>query len=76
MHLPVHHMEASNRSFGNNVPEELNRKMVNHVTTFKLPYNDYSMRDLLAECIHPRFIQKTGSPIPEICEHYKDKIAA
>jgi len=50
--------------------------MVNHVTTFKLACNDYSMRNLLAECIHPRFIQKTGSPIPEICEHYKDKIAA
>jgi len=69
-------MEAGNRSFDNNVPEELNRKMVDHVASFNLPYNDYSMRNLLAEGIHPRFIQKTGSPIREIYEHYKDKIAA
>jgi UDP-N-acetylglucosamine 2-epimerase (non-hydrolysing) len=75
MHIPVYHMEAGNRSFDNNVPEELNRKMVDHVASFNLPYNDYSMRNLLAEGIHPRFIQKTGSPIREIYEHYKDKIA-
>jgi UDP-N-acetylglucosamine 2-epimerase (non-hydrolysing) len=76
MHIPVYHMEAGNRSFDNNVPEELNRKMVDHIASFNLPYNDYSMRNLLAEGIHPRFIQKTGSPIREIYEHYKDKIAA
>jgi len=76
MHIPVYHMEAGNRSFDNNVPEELNHKMVDHVASFNLPYNDYSMRNLLAEGIHPRFIQKTGSPIREIYEHYKDKIAA
>jgi len=76
MHIPVYHMEAGNRSFDNNVPEELNRKMVDHVASFNLPYNDYSMRNLLAEGIHTRFIQKTGSPIREIYEHYKDKIAA
>jgi len=76
MHIPVYHMEAGNRSFDNNVPEELNRKMVDHVASFNLPYNDYSMRNLLTEGIHPRFIQKTGSPIREIYEHYKDKIAA
>jgi UDP-N-acetylglucosamine 2-epimerase len=76
MHIPVYHMEAGNRSFDANVPEELNRKMVDHVATFNLPYSDYSMRNLLAEGIHPRFIQKTGSPIREIYEHYKDKIQA
>jgi UDP-N-acetylglucosamine 2-epimerase (non-hydrolysing) len=76
LHIPVYHMEAGNRSFDNNVPEELNRKMVDHVASFNLPYNDYSMRNLLAEGIHPRFIQKTGSPIREIYEYYKDKIAA
>jgi UDP-N-acetylglucosamine 2-epimerase (non-hydrolysing) len=76
MHIPVYHMEAGNRSFDNNVPEELNRKMVDHVASFNLPYNDYSMRNLLAEGIRSRFIQKTGSPIREIYEHYKDKIAA
>jgi UDP-N-acetylglucosamine 2-epimerase (non-hydrolysing) len=75
MHIPVYHMEAGNRSFDNNVPEELNRKIIDHVASFNLPYNDYSMRNLLAEGIHPRFIQKTGSPIREIYEHYKEKVA-
>jgi UDP-N-acetylglucosamine 2-epimerase (non-hydrolysing) len=74
MHIPVYHMEAGNRSFDNNVPEELNRRMVDHVSSFNLPYNDYSMRNLLNEGIHPRFIQKTGSPIPEIYTHFKRKI--
>jgi UDP-N-acetylglucosamine 2-epimerase len=74
MHIPVYHMEAGNRSFDNNVPEELNRKMVDHVASFNLPYNDYSMRNLLNEGIHPRFIHKTGSPMLEIFEHYKEKI--
>jgi UDP-N-acetylglucosamine 2-epimerase (non-hydrolysing) len=76
LHIPVYHMEAGNRSFDSNVPEELNRKMVDHVATFNLPYNDYSMRNLLNEGIHPRFIHKTGSPMREIYEYYKDKIAA
>lgn len=76
MHIPVYHMEAGNRSFDNNVPEELNRKMVDHVASFNLPYNDYSMRNLLNEGIHPRFIQKTGSPIREIYEFYKERIRA
>jgi UDP-N-acetylglucosamine 2-epimerase (non-hydrolysing) len=74
MHIPVYHMEAGNRSFDKNVPEELNRRMVDHVASFNLPYNDYSMRNLLAEGIHPRKIQKTGSPIAEIYQHYKSKI--
>lgn len=76
MHIPVYHMEAGNRSFDANVPEELNRKMVDHVATFNLPYNDYSMRNLLAEGIHPRFIHKTGSPIREIYNHFENKIHA
>jgi UDP-N-acetyl-L-fucosamine synthase len=75
MHIPVYHMEAGNRSFDANVPEELNRKMVDHVASFNLPYNDYSLRNLLAEGIHPRRICITGSPIREIYEHNKDKIA-
>ena len=74
MHIPVYHMEAGNRSFDRNVPEELNRRMVDHVATFNLPYNDYAMRNLLSEGIHPRFIHRTGSPIREIYEHYKRKI--
>jgi UDP-N-acetylglucosamine 2-epimerase (non-hydrolysing) len=75
MHIPVYHMEAGNRSFDANVPEELNRKMVDHVASFNLPYNDYSLRNLLVEGIHPRTICITGSPIREIYEHNKGKIA-
>lgn len=75
LHIPVYHMEAGNRSFDNNVPEELNRRMVDHVATFNLPYNDYSMRNLLNEGIHSRFIHKTGSPMREIYLHYSAKIA-
>jgi UDP-N-acetyl-L-fucosamine synthase len=76
MQIPVYHMEAGNRSFDSNVPEELNRRMVDHVATFNLPYNDYSMRNLLNEGIHPRRIQKTGSPTAEIYANYKSKIQA
>ena len=75
MHIPVYHMEAGNRSFDANVPEELNRKMVDHVSSFNLPYNGYSLRNLLDEGIKPRFICITGSPIREIYNHYKDKIS-
>jgi UDP-N-acetylglucosamine 2-epimerase (non-hydrolysing) len=66
MHIPVYHMEAGYRSFDNNVPEELNRKMVDHVTSFNLPPQRLSKAESVAEGIHPRFIQKTGSPIREI----------
>ena len=76
MHIPVYHMEAGNRSFDANVPEELNRRMVDHVSSFNLPYNDYSLRNLLAEGIHPRRMSKTGSPIPEIIEKFRDKITS
>jgi UDP-N-acetylglucosamine 2-epimerase (non-hydrolysing) len=75
IHIPVYHMEAGNRSYDANVPEELNRKMVDHVSSFNLPYNGYSLRNLLDEGIKPRFICITGSPIREIYNHYKDKIS-
>lgn len=74
LHIPVYHMEAGNRSFDNNVPEELNRRLVDHVSTFNLPYSEHARRNLLDEGIHPRFILKTGSPISEIFEFYEDKI--
>lgn len=74
MQIPVYHMEAGNRFFDSNVPEELNRKMVDHVASFNLPYSNYSMRNSLDEGIHPRRIQKPGSPIAEIYATYKSKI--
>lgn len=74
LHIPVYHMEAGNRSFDSNVPEELNRKMVDHVSTFNLPYNKYSHQNLIQEGIHPRFMQITGSPMREILDHNRAKI--
>lgn len=72
--IPVYHMEAGNRSFDKNVPEELNRRLVDHVATFNLPYNSHSYRNLLAEGIHPRFMVQTGSPIPELWEALRDRV--
>lgn len=76
MHIPVYHMEAGNRSFDENVPEESNRRMVDHVSDFNLPYNEYSKRNLLNEGIHPRRLMMTGSPMREIMEHHLADIQA
>lgn len=72
--VPVYHMEAGNRSFDPNVPEELNRRLVDHVSTFNLPYNSHSYSNLINEGINPRFILETGSPIPEVWERLKPKV--
>ena len=74
MHIPVYHMEAGNRSFDANVPEELNRKLVDHIASFNLPYTEHALRNLLAEGLRPRRICVTGSPIREIYNHYRQKI--
>ena len=74
MHIPVYHMEAGNRSFDENVPEETNRRLVDHVSDFNLPYSEHARRNLLAEGIHPRRIMMSGSPMREVLEHYRSKI--
>ena len=76
MHIPVYHMEAGNRSFDENVPEESNRRMVDHVSDFNMPYNEYSKRNLLNEGLHPRRLMMTGSPMREIMNHHSDDILA
>ena len=76
MHIPVYHMEAGNRSFDENVPEESNRRMVDHVSDFNLPYNEYSKRNLMNEGLHPRRLMMTGSPMREIMNHHIDDILA
>ena len=76
MHIPVYHMEAGNRSFDENVPEESNRRMVDHVSDFNMPYNSYSYENLRNEGIHPRRLLKTGSPMREVLEHYRGDIEA
>lgn len=76
MGVPVYHLEAGNRSFDENVPEEINRKMIDHVSTFNLPYSEPARRNLLAEGIHPLYLCLTGSPIREIVEYYADQISS
>ncbi len=76
MKVPVYHMEAGNRSFDRNVPEETNRKLVDHIADFNLVYTEHARRHLLSEGVQHRRIYLTGSPIREVLDHYKDRIAA
>lgn len=66
MKVPVYHMEAGNRSFDENVPEETNRRLVDHVADYNLVYTEHARRNLLAEGIHPSRILLTGSPMKEV----------
>jgi UDP-N-acetylglucosamine 2-epimerase (non-hydrolysing) len=72
--VPVFHLEAGNRSFDANVPEELNRRLVDHIATFNLPYSEHARRNLLSEGINPRQIFLTGSPMTEVWNFYQNKI--
>ena len=74
MQIPVYHMEAGNRSFDENVPEETNRRIVDHSSDFNLPYTEHARRNLLSEGIHPRRVMVTGSPMREVLDFYRDKI--
>jgi UDP-N-acetylglucosamine 2-epimerase (non-hydrolysing) len=76
LRIPVYHMEAGNRCFDENVPEETNRRLVDHVADFNLVYTEHARRNLLAEGIHPRRILLTGSPMREVLEHYRPQIDA
>jgi UDP-N-acetylglucosamine 2-epimerase (non-hydrolysing) len=74
MRVPVYHMEAGNRCFDLNVPEETNRRLVDHVADFNLVYTEHARRNLLAEGLHPRRILHTGSPMREVLEHHRPDI--
>ena len=74
MQIPVYHMEAGNRSFDENVPEETNRRMIDHVSDFNLAYTEHARRNLLNEGLHPRRVLLTGSPMREIMHHYRKEI--
>ncbi len=74
MNIPVYHMEAGNRSFDLNVPEEINRKVVDHLADFNLVYTEHARRNLLSEGFHPRNIYLTGSPMNEVLNFYKNDI--
>jgi UDP-N-acetylglucosamine 2-epimerase len=72
--IPVFHMEAGNRCFDERVPEEINRKIVDHISDINMPYSDISREYLLREGIAPDRIIKTGSPMFEVLHHYLPKI--
>ncbi len=72
--IPIFHMEAGNRCFDQRVPEETNRKIVDHLADINLTYSDIAREYLLREAIPPDRIVKTGSPMFEVLHHYRDKI--
>lgn len=74
LHIPVYHMEAGNRCFDENVPEETNRRLIDHVADFNLVYTEHARRNLLAEGLHPRRILLTGSPMREVLDRYRQQI--
>lgn len=74
MRVPVYHMEAGNRCFDENVPEETNRRMVDHVADFNLVYTEHARRNLLAEGLPARRILLTGSPMREVLLQHLDRI--
>ncbi|AWB85673.1 non-hydrolyzing UDP-N-acetylglucosamine 2-epimerase [Mycetocola zhujimingii] len=76
MKIPVYHMEAGNRSFDENVPEETNRRLVDHVSDYNLVYTEHARRNLLAEGIHPSRILLTGSPMKEVLSGNEEAIAS
>lgn len=73
-HIPIFHMEAGNRCFDQRVPEETNRRIVDHVADVNLTYSDIAREYLLAENLPPDRVIKTGSPMFEVLAHYADRI--
>jgi UDP-N-acetylglucosamine 2-epimerase (non-hydrolysing) len=72
--IPIFHMEAGNRSFDMRVPEEINRRIVDHVSDINLPYSAISREYLLREGLAPDRVITTGSPMLEVLHHYMPKI--
>lgn len=76
MTFTTYHLEAGNRSFDENVPEEINRRLVDHISTFNLPYSEHARRNLLHEGIDPRFICLSGSPLQQVLRKFRPEIQA
>lgn len=74
--IPVFHMEAGNRCFDQRVPEELNRKVIDHLSDINLVLTEHARRYLIAEGIRPETIIKTGSHMREVLDYYRPKIGA
>lgn len=74
LHIPIFHMEAGNRSFDFNVPEEINRRVIDHIADFNLVYTEHARRHLISEGLPHRRIYLTGSPMKEVIDFYRPKI--
>jgi UDP-N-acetylglucosamine 2-epimerase len=74
--IPVFHMEAGNRCFDDRVPEEINRRLVDHLSDINLPYSDHARALLLREGLPPDRVIKTGSPMFEVLRRFRPKIDA
>lgn len=72
--IPIFHMEAGNRSFDENVPEETNRRIVDHISDINMVHSEQARSNLLREGLHPATIFVTGSPFAEIITHYKKQL--
>jgi UDP-N-acetylglucosamine 2-epimerase (non-hydrolysing) len=72
--IPIFHMESGNRCFDQNVPEEINRKIVDHISDINLPYTEHSRRYLLSEGFRKEHVFVTGSPLKEVLKKYIGKI--
>jgi UDP-N-acetylglucosamine 2-epimerase (non-hydrolysing) len=75
-HIPIFHMEAGNRCFDQRVPEETNRRIVDHTADVNLTYSDIAREYLLREGLRPDLVIKTGSPMYEVLHHYLPQIEA
>jgi UDP-N-acetylglucosamine 2-epimerase (non-hydrolysing) len=72
--IPVFHMEAGNRCFDQRVPEEINRRIIDHIADINMPYSEIGREYLLREGILPDRVIKTGSPMAEVLAYYRPKI--
>jgi UDP-N-acetylglucosamine 2-epimerase (non-hydrolysing) len=73
--IPIYHLEAGNRSFDSNVPEEINRKIVDHFADFNLAYTDRARENLIREGLNSRNIATIGSPLKEVFDTHLDSIS-
>lgn len=76
LHIPIFHMEAGNRCFDFNVPEEINRRVIDHISDFNLVYTEHARRHLISEGLPHRRIYLSGSPMNEVLNYYRPKIEA
>ena len=72
--VPIFHMEAGNRCFDQRVPEEINRKLVDHLSDVNMPLTEHARRYLLAEGLRPELVIRTGSAMREVLQYYREQI--